>query len=209
MRRIMTMTAVVLIMVPAAACADSIAGRFGITGKAGVMAPLRDHFIRSDTITGTSKAKESFAGGGGFIYGLGDHAALEIEALRVPNIDVEIGGAKVYEASLTDLSVGLQYRFAPDCRLVPLVGAGADFIKGELDSTAGAGYSLDWTVGGHVDVGADWFITRGIAFSIDLRGVYTPRGTIKAGDAKVGRYDPLSLIGTIGVRLFLPESAFR
>ncbi|HBA90135.1 MAG TPA: hypothetical protein DCZ75_19685 [Geobacter sp.] len=209
MRRIIMMTAVGLVLISTAASAESIAGRFGITGKAGVLAPLRNHFISSDTISSTSEGKESFAGGGGFIYGIGDHTALEIEALRVPNMDVELAGSKVYEASLTDLSVGLQYRFAPDSRLVPLIGAGADFIKGELSSTTGASYSMDWTVGGHVNAGADWFITRGIAFSIDLRGIYTTRGTIKAGDTKVGRYDPLSIVGTLGFRLFLPESAYR
>lgn len=198
-----------LILASGIACAESISGKFGLTGKAGVMVPLRDRFISSSAITGTAEGQSDFAGGGGFIYGIGDNLALEIEALRVPNLDVEISGTKVYEASLTDLSLGLQYRITPNSRLVPVIGAGFDFIKGDLEAATGAGYSMDWAFGGHVHAGADYFVIPGIALAVDLRGIYTTRGDINAGDVKVGKYDPLSFVGTLGVRLFLPESAFR
>lgn len=209
MQRLLFFTVLTLILASGIACAESISGKFGLTGKAGVLAPLRDRFIRSSAITGTAEGESSFAGGGGFIYGIGDSLALEIEALRVASLDVEIAGSKVYDASLTDLSLGLQYRFTPNNRLVPLVGAGVDFIKGDLEATTGADYRMDWTVGGHAHVGVDYFVTPGIALALDLRGIYTARGDIKAGDVKVGKYDPLSFVGTLGVRLFLPKSAFR
>lgn len=209
MQRLLLLTILTLILTSGIACADSIAGKFGLTGKAGVMVPLRDRFISSSAITGTAEGQSDFAAGGGGIYGIGDNLALEIEALRVPNLDVEIAGSKVYEASLTDVSLGLQYRFTPDNRLVPLIGAGVDFIKGDLEATTGAGYSLDWTVGGHAHAGVDYFFTPGIALVMELRGIYTARGDINAGDVNVGKYDPLSFVGTLGVRLFLPKSAFR
>lgn len=209
MRHLSLLLVPVLLLTTGTAFADSIGGRFGITGKVGVSAPLRDRFISSSTVTGDSEAKPSFAGGGGIIYGIGRNVAVEVEAMRVPNMDVEIGGVKAYEASFTDLSIGLQYRFMPDRRLVPMIGAGADFIKGELTATTGAGYSMDWTVGGHAGAGLDFFITRGIVFTADVRGIYTVRGDIKAGDTKVGRYDPLSVLGTLGFRLFIPETAYR
>lgn len=209
MPRILVTTILALVLASGIACAESIAGKFGITGKGGVVVPLRDRFISSSTITGNAEGQSDFAGAGGFIYGIGEHLALEIEALRVPNMDIEIAGSKAYEASFTDLSLGLQYRFSPQGRLVPVLGAGADFVKGDLDSTTGAGYSLDWTVGGHANAGLDYFITPGIALALDFRGIYTTRGDINLGDVKVGKYDPLSFVGTLGVRLFLPESAFR
>lgn len=209
MRRIMVMTALCLSFVATAVSAESIAGRFGITGKAGVLVPLRDDFISSPSISGDAKGKTGFTGGGGFIYGISRNLALELEAMHRPNMDVEIADVKVYEASFTDLSLGLQYRFTPDNRLVPFVGAGADFITGDITSNTGTRYDLDWTAGGHLNAGLDYFITRGIAFSIDLRGIYTARGDLKAGDTEVGKYDPSSFVGTLGIRFFLPESAFR
>jgi len=209
MQRLLISTILMLILASGSARAESISGKFGLTGKAGVLVPLKDRFISSSAITGKAEGQADFAGGGGFIYGIGENLALEMEALRVPNLDVEIAGSKVYEASLTDLSLGLQYRFTPNNRLVPLVGGGVDFIKGELEATTGAGYSMEWTVGGHAHAGVDYFFTPGIALAAELRGIYTARGDINAGDVKVGKYDPLSFVGTLGVRLFLPKSAFR
>jgi len=205
MRRVMIMAAAGLILVSTTAWAESIQGRFGITGKVGVLVPLKDEFISS-----TSEARTGFAGGGGVIYGLGRNLAVEVDAIHMPNVDVESAGSKVFEASLTDLAVGLQYRFTPVSRLVPYLGAGADFIKGDLASTTGAraNYNLDWTVGGHAEAGFDYFLTRGIAFTVNMRGIYTAKGNIMGGDVEVGKYDPVSFLGTVGFRLFLPESAF-
>jgi len=185
------------------AMAESIENRLGITGKIGVLVPLRDEFI-----SGTSEARTGFAVGGGLIYGFGKNYAVEVEAIHMPNLDVEIAGDKVFEASFTDLSVGLQYRFLPDSRMVPYLGIGADFVKGDLTGITGNEYDMDWTVGGHLEAGLDYFITRGIAFTVNMKGTYTARGDVKDGDTEVGKYDPTSFMGTLGLRLFLPESAF-
>lgn len=209
MPRLLLITVVTLMLAAGAARAEGISGKVGLTGKAGFLVPLEDRFLTGGAIAGDAEGQSDFAAGGGLIFGIGDRMALEIEALRVPNLDVEIGGLKAYEAALTDLSLGLQYRFAPTSRLVPLVGAGVDFIKGDLSAATGANYRLDWTVGGHASAGVDFFVTPGIALIAEVRGIYAPRGDIKAGDLKVGKYDPTSVAGMVGVRLLLPGSTFR
>ncbi|MDD2580840.1 MAG: porin family protein [Desulfuromonadaceae bacterium] len=204
MRKVILLTTLTIILATGTAMAASIDGRFGITGKAGVLIPLRDNFISS-----TSESKTAFAFGGGLIYGFGKNFAAELDVTHVPKLDVEISGSKVFEASFTDLSLGIQYRFIPENRLVPYLGIGADFIKGELTNLAGSNYDMDWTAGGHVNAGLDYFINRSIAFNVDFRGVYTAKGDIKNGDLWVGEYDPMSFICTAGFRFFLPESAFK
>jgi outer membrane protein len=193
-----------LVLSTGTAMAASIDGRFGLTGKAGILVPLKDDFISS-----TTESKPGFAFGGGLIYGFSKNFAVELDVTHVPKLDVEISGSKVFEASLTDISLGVQYRFFPENRLVPYLGVGADIIKGELTNLAGSKYNMDLTGGGHVSAGLDYFINRGIALNADFRGVYTAKGDIKDGDVWVGEYDPMSFIGTVGIRFFLPENVFN
>lgn len=198
------LTILMVILSASSIYAASIDGRFGLTGKAGAVVALKDDFTSS-----TGGSSPGFAYGGGFIYGFGKNFAVELDATHVPNLDVETSGIKVLEASFTDLSLGVQYRFIPENRLVPYLGVGADIIKGELANLAGRKYDMDWTGGGHVNAGFDYFITRGLALNVDVRGVYTAKGDIKDGDVWIGEYDPTSFIGTVGIRLFLPENAFE
>ena len=190
------------------ALAAGIDGRFGVTGKAGALVPLQDGFISS-----TSGSDPGLAAGGGIIFGICRNLAVELDVTRLLKSDVNISGSKAYEAAFTDLALGLQYRFAPDSRLVPFIGGGADFIKGELKSTlpatSGTSYDLDWTVGGHVNLGFDYFLARGIAFTVDARGMFAADGDLNRSGTKVGKYDPASFIGTVGFRLFLPEHPFE
>lgn len=205
MSRLFILITLTIILATGTAMAASIDGRFGLTGKAGMLIPLKDDFISS-----TSESKTGFAVGGGFIYGVSNNFAVELDFTHVPTLDVENSGSKVLEASFTDLSLGVQYRFIPENRLVPYLGAGADFIKGKLKhKISGAKYDLDWTAGGHISAGIDYFINKGIALNADFRGVYTAKGDIKNGDVWVGEYDPMSLIGTVGIRFFLPENVFK
>lgn len=186
------------------AMADTIDGRLGFTGRLGFITPINSG--DSDFINGMSKTETGFAGGGGLIYGFGNHMAAEAEVLQMPKLDVKNNGVKTYEATLTDISAGLQYRFIPDCKVVPYIGAGADFIKGNLKHVNGTEYDLDWTYGGHLSLGVDWFLTRGIALTAEARGVRAISGDILSGSTKVSEYDPFWVQGTIGIRLFLPES---
>ena len=203
MRKAILLATFTLTLISGTAFAASLEGRLGINGKVGALVPLQDDFISS-----TSDAKTGIATGGGLIFGLSRNFAAEIDVTHTPGLDVEIANLKTYEASFTDVALGIQYRIASENRLVPFFGAGVDFIKGNLEHVSGARYDLNWTVGGHVNAGLDYFITNGIAFTAEVRGVAADKGDVERGNTNVGKYDPMSFIGTIGIRLILPRSAF-
>jgi outer membrane protein len=203
MRQISFLLIILVLCFTGTALGASLDGRLGLTGKAGAFVPLQDDFVSS-----TTKTRTGIAAGGGLIFGFCKNFAAEVDVTRVPSLDVEISGSKAYEAALTDVALGVQYRLASENRLVPFFGLGADFIKGSLKHVLGATYNLDWTEGGHVNVGVDYFLTRGIALSAEIRGLFAFDGDVKSSGVKVGEYNPMSFIGTLGVRLMLPESAF-
>jgi outer membrane protein len=200
MRRVILLSTLTIILTAATALASGIDGIFGITGKAGALVPLKDDFIG-----GSTGADPGLAAGGGIIFGLCKSLAIEVDATHLMKSNVS-SGASSAEASLTDVALGLQYRFTPDNRLVPFIGGGADFIKGELKNNSDTKFNLDWTVGGHVNVGFDYFLTRGIALTVDTRGLFAADGDVKGTPLK---YNPMSFIGTVGIRLFLPEHPFE
>jgi len=203
MFRLIVIGVFILSMFATTAMADTIANRFGFTGRVGFAIPgkLGD----AEFINGTTETESGFAWNGGLIYGFNDNIAGELEVSYLPELDVEIGGVKAYEAKLTDLAIGLQYRFMPKNQVVPYVGAGVDFIEGNLKHVNGNSYDLDWTYGGHLSVGLDWFLTRGVALTADLRGTAAVSGDVNRGDTKVNEYDPFWVQATVGVRLILPE----
>ena len=201
MRRVILLTTITFILATGTAMAAGIDGRFGLTGKVGALVPLQDDFISS-----TTESKTGFAFGGGLIYGFCKNFAAELDVTHVSTLDVERSGLKVGDVSMTDVSLGLQYRFTPDNRLVPYIGAGADFITGEFTNESGNKFGLDWTAGGHVNAGIDYFVTKGIALNADVRGVFAAKGDMKSTNFE---YDPTSFIGTVGIRLFLPENIFN
>lgn len=197
---ILSVVACAVALFASTAMADTIANRFGFTGRLGAAFPLENDFIN-----GTTDTKAGFASQLGVIYGFGDHLAMDVEFSYLPKLDVHLGGVKAYEATINDFSIGLQYRIAPKNTVVPYIGVGADFIKGGLKHLNGTGYSLDWTYGGHANVGFDWFLTRGVALNADLRGTVAASGDVMSGSTNVGDYDPAWLQATFGVRLILPE----
>lgn len=180
--------------------AADIDGRLGISGKVGFAVPLQDDFI-----TGTTDSKTGLAAGGGLIYGLNKNLAAELDITHVPTIDLEISGAKVGEGAFTDFSLGLQYRFTPDQRLVPYLGAGVDFITGDFKNQYDQKYDLDWTYGGHVKAGVDYFATKSIALNAELQGIFAAKGDVESTGLE---YDPTAFVGTVGIRLFLPDKLF-
>lgn len=185
------------------ALADTIANRFGFTGRVGFAIP--ESVGDAEFINGNTDTKSGVAWNLGCIYGFNDNLASELEVSILPKLNVDSGGIKAYEAKLTDIAIGLQYRFTPKSQLVPYIGAGVDAMKGSMTHVNGNNYDLDWTYGGHIKVGLDWFLTRGIALTADLRGVVATSGDINKGSTKVTEYDPLWVQGTIGLRLILPE----
>ena len=184
------------------AFADTIANRLGFSGRIGAAVPVESD---SEFINGTSETKAGFAANGGLIYGFGDYLAAELDVTYLPKLDVETDGIKNYEATLTDIALGLQYRITPKSIVVPYIGIGADFIKGGLKHVGGKSYTLDWTYGGHANAGLDWFLTKGIALTADIRMVRAVSGDILSGSTKVSEYDPFWVQGTVGVRLILPK----
>lgn len=204
MRYLSTLLFLLVLCAAGTAAADTLDKRFGIYGKAGAVYPLQDDFVSV-----TDDAEADFATGGGAIFGLTPSLALELDVSHVPQLDLEIDGSKAYEAEFTDIALGLQYRFTPGNRLVPYLGAGVDFITGDLEHVSGNSYDLEWTVGGHVSAGMDFFLTRGVALNLEVRGIMAPEGDVEDGDSNVAEYDPTSVIATVGLRLFLSDSAFQ
>lgn len=203
MRYLSILLTILILCVTGTAFGASVDGRVGLTGKAGAFVPLQDDFVSS-----TSSTKTGIAAGGGIFFGFCKNWAAEFDVTRVPGMDVQASGNKVYDAALTDIAVGVQYRLPTGSRLVPFFGVGADFLKGNLKYLTGTKYNLDWTEGGHVNVGIDYFLTNGIALSAEGRGLAGVNGDVKSGGTKVGEYHPMAFIGTVGLRLVLPESAF-
>jgi len=200
MRTVITSTLALLVLLASNAMGASIDGRLGLTAKLGFLMPIQD-----DLISSTTDSKTGFAAGGGLIYGFCNNFAAELDITHAPNLDVEDAGVKVGDVSLTDISLGLQYRFTPENRLVPYLGAGVDFIQGDFKNQFNNSYDLDWTTGGHVSAGVDYFATRGVALTAELRGIFAPKGDMKSTALE---YDPTSFVGTVGIRLFLPEHPF-
>ena len=197
MRRIIVLAVIALSLVAGNAMAESINGRLGLTGKAGFVVPLQD-----GSINGTAfETSTGFAFGGGLIYGFCKNFAGEVDVTHAPSMNVKIGGIKVAEAQSSDIGLGIQYRIMPGSKIVPFIGIGADFIKGDIDAS-----TIDWTIGGHVNGGVDFFLNKSIALTADIRGVYAAKSDITQNGVKVGKFDPTSFIGTVGIRLFLPEN---
>ncbi|QWV95111.1 porin family protein [Geomonas oryzisoli] len=200
MRRVIFLMIFISTVTAGPAMAADIDGRLGLTGKVGFLMPVQDDFI-----TGVDDTNTGLAAGGGLIYGVGKNVVAELDITHVPTLRVEAAGAKVGEATLTDISLGLQYRFTPEKLLVPYLGAGVDLIKGKFTNLADRRYGLEWTTGGHVSAGVDYFVTRGIALTAELKGIFAPAGNIKTTPQE---YNPNSFVGTVGIRLFLPEKMF-
>jgi outer membrane protein len=173
--------------------ADSINRKLGVTGKLGVLVPADNEsdFLHNSTDTG-------FVGGGGLIYGIDNHFAVELEATRTSF------GSETGDFGVTDISLGGQYRFtSQNIRLVPYLGAGLDILVSDYSPNGGSRQDVDTKVGVHLAGGVDYFLQRQLALTAELRGVLAPNATItdRFGD-RVGRFDPSNFSGTVGVRYF-------
>lgn len=190
------LTVIALSLLATTALADSINNRLGFTGKIGVAIPLRDSSINGTTF----ETDPGFAGGGGLMYGFGNNFAAELDIIRAIEMDTKIGGVKMASAQMTDVGLGVQYRFMPEKHFVPFVGVGADFIKGDIDKV-----NLKWTYGGHVNGGFDYFINKGVVLTADFRYIVAEKNNIEKNGVVVGKFDPMTVTGMFGLRLFLAE----
>lgn len=215
-------------MLTGTAMADSIKGRFGVTGRLGFVVPSDGKLGTVVTEFGTAtptddkvKNSTSFAGGGGFIYGITDNLAVEMDVTHAASFKAENVGVHLADISTTNVLLGLQYRFIPESKFVPYLGTGLDILVNDSDdkpfTSGGANVTskskIDTVVGGHISAGADYFLTKQIALNADFRGVFAPEadvkttGTITAGGISIpfsqtSKYDPISFTGLFGVRFF-------
>jgi outer membrane protein len=180
--------------------ADSIAGRFGVTGKLGFLVPADSEatFPPPKANIGTDVG---FVGGGGVIYGLNKNIALELDVTHT-NFDGSIGSTKLGSFETNAISLGAQYRFNdPVVHLTPYLGGGLDILLNDFTFDDGVKADVDTTVGVHVAAGADYFIMKQLALNTELKLLVAPN--VDMNDrGKFGNYDPSSFSMTFGVRYF-------
>lgn len=170
------------------AIADSIKGKIGVTGKIGLLFP-------SDGDIGPFKNKTDagFIGGGGFIYGIDNNFAAEIDITR-SEFNSDFG-----DFGVTNITLGAQYRFVLNPpQLVPYVGAGIDFLMSDADR----GRDVDTTVGVHASGGIDYFLMKQLALTAEAKLVVAPDADINGPSGERGNFDPTSFSTTFGVRYF-------
>jgi outer membrane protein len=200
MKKIVVTMATAALLVAAAsgaALADSIKGTLGLTGKLGFIIPADS---KSDTASGKVliETDPGFIIGGGVIYGFDDNAAFEMEVthswFNVKNTPGNLG-----DATMTDMAFGLQYRFTPERKLVPYIGAGLDILMPDMDRA-----KVDTTIGAHIKGGVDYFLERNIALTGELKltGGLDADITNNTAGGQGGKFDPSSVSVMGGVRLY-------
>jgi len=178
------------------AFADSIKGRFGISGRIGFLVPADNEEIATGTVIGTSRSDVGFIGGGGLVYGITDNIAADLEITHASfSTDADT------DFDTTSISMGVQYRFLnlPVKKLVPYAGAGLDILV----NGANHGLDVDTVTGLHLKAGADYFVMRELALTSEIKGVIASNADITVpGSGKVGEFDPNNFSMTFGIRYF-------
>lgn len=202
MQRIISLTclALALIIGTGTAMADSIKGRLGVTGRLGFNVPAESDFNDRKLETDAG-----FIGGGGFIYGIDNNLAAEIDVTHTEFDAERVSGVDEGEFSVTNISLGVQYRFIiPQPKLVPYAGGGLDILlsdhRGPI-GTSSRDADVDTVVGVHVSGGIDYFLTKQIVLNAELKGVVAPETDIQTS-REAGNFDPSSVAGTVGIRVF-------
>ena len=193
-----------IVSMASTAIADSIQGRFGVTGRLGFLIPAESEFTDSSR-SRKSDTDPGFIGGGGFIYGIDRNWAAELDITHAAFHAHDGLGFEEGDFATTNISLGAQYRFLnlPVRRLVPYAGAGLDILFSDFSPDNGSGGEVDSVLGVHASGGADYFVLRQLAVTGQLKGVLAPDADIRDfRGAKVGNFDPSSLSLTFGVRYF-------
>ncbi|MBJ6799468.1 outer membrane beta-barrel protein [Geomonas propionica] len=193
MRKMLLLCAAALLMAaPLAgnASAEDLRGRIAVSGKIGVSNPAESEV---DTINGRMvvSTDAGLTGGLGFLFGVDDNVAVEMEVSRT-RFDASSFG----DADVTDVSIGAQYRFAGQQHVVPYIGAGIDVLINDLDRKY-----TNTTVGAHVSGGVDFFMNRQVALNLEMKGVEAFKADVD-GPNGTGKFDPSALSFTVGARFF-------
>ncbi len=204
------------------ATADSVAHKFGVTARGGI-----DEFFNSEftdaaaanlDVNTTIKGGVGWTVGGGFMYGVTDNLAVDFDVIYT-QVETSwtksgVGDQTFGRGKTIDVSFGAQWRFQPKKNLVPYIGAGIDLLINNFDlydayTTSGESIDIDNTYGGHLAIGADYFITPNIALNAEFRYLYSASGdmTLKNpgnADVVVGSFSPSNVSGVVGIRFFFP-----
>jgi len=226
MKKILLLATAVLFLFATTAMADSIKGKAGITLRGGASYIFNSEWtdeaitLFDGNVTKDIKPEIGWAGGGGIMYGIADNLTVNFDViylqadLKATSDGIE---AKMCTGKTIDFALGAQWRFMPKSRFVPYVEAGFDILMNELDPynpSAGESVKVASTYGGHLSVGADFFITPNIALNAEIRGLYSTKGdvTLNLGELAPGinesvlgaEYNPSNISGFVGIRFFFP-----
>lgn len=197
MRKRLLVTAIALVAMLAGsnAMAENLRGKFGLTGRLGAIFPADSERNHADGKL-VVETDAGFIGGGGLFYGVDDHVALEL------NVDHSLVHTKGWadksrRASMNDVSLGAQYRFNDRNDVVPYLGGGLDILIPELEDL-----QVDTVLGVHLTAGVDFFVSRNLAFTAELKGMGAFDADVNRLGTKVGDYDPSNISTTVGLRLF-------
>lgn len=186
------------------ALADSIKGRLAVTGLIGFQVPA-DSEIVSGPPVGLRKNLDTdtgFAIGGGLLYGLEKNIALEFQVAHT-DFDALVAGFKQGNIDTNTYSLGIQYRFdTQQQRLTPYIGAGFDIFSTDMTRIDGVKADVDTSFGVHISGGLDYFVTKQVALTGELRMTVAPDSDIKFGGIKWGSYDPMGVSMGFGARFF-------
>ncbi len=201
-KRLFMLCLAVMIILPAGTVmADSIKGRLGLTGRIGFVIPADSDINGSKVDTDTG-----FIGGGGFIYGITDNIAAELDITHSSYTTSSLFTLSPFGKSdfdTTNISLGAQFRFInlPVSKLVPYAGGGFDILVN--DASTGGISDIDTVVGVHVSGGVDYFILKELAVTAEIKGVLAPDADIhNSVGAKIGNFDPDNFSMTFGIRYF-------
>ncbi len=226
MKKMVLAATVALMLFAGSALADSIAGRFGVTARAGASYVFDSEFtgagVASGLLGGVDKDIEAdvgWTGGGGIMYGITNNLSVyfDINYLQTKLKMSGTGGAwkeRFGTGKTLDFALGAQWRFMPTKAFVPYIGAGLDFLWNEIDThkslvgwASGTSFDVDHTFGAHLSAGTDYFFTPNIAMNAEIRGLISTKGDMTykyPGDTSfdAAKYNPSNVSGFIGIRYF-------
>jgi len=185
--------AVLTALLAGTATAQELRGRLAVTGRIGVTNPANGELDLPGIGTLVVNTDAGLIGGGGFLFGVDDNIAVELDITRSSYDTSKFGNAEV-----TNVSIGAQYRLPEKQRVIPYAGAGLDVLINDLPNNA-----VNTVVGMHLAGGIDYMLLRQVALNAELKGVEAFSAKVKSfTGAKIGEFDPSSLNFTVGVRFF-------
>ncbi|MBI1922212.1 MAG: porin family protein [Geobacter sp.] len=207
---LLTVTVLVaLVATTGSAMAESIKGKHGVTARGGFLIPADSKLDVGEKL----EADTGFAAGVGVIYGITDNLAAEVDVtysqydLYLNSLGVK---TKYFEVKTHTISLGAQYRFMPEGRIVPYVGAGMDILINETTDEVSPSlglpeekYDTDLSFGGHLSAGADFFLTRQFALTAEFKGILATEAAVKNDNGdRIVKLDPSGISGLFGFRYF-------